>query len=170
MSLFRFSARNHPQQVAARGPLDEVDDRETDPVLFAMFVERFGEFTLDVAAAAHNTKCRRFFDRAADGLRQSWSGEHVWCNPPFSAIEPWVMKAWDESEQCPLIVMIVPANRTEQKWWQRHIEPHRDRACSKLAVEFLPGRPRFIKAGADGIGPNERPPFGVCLLIWRGAA
>ena len=21
--------------------------------------------------------------------------------------------------------------------------------------------------GADGIGPNERPPFGCCLLIWQ---
>jgi hypothetical protein len=25
---------------------------------------------------------------------------------------------------------------------------------------------RFIRAGALDVGPNERPPFGCCLLIW----
>lgn len=37
-------------------------------------------------------------------------------------------------------------------------------------MEFLPGRMRFIAPYADDIKPNERPPFGVCLLIFEGAA
>jgi hypothetical protein len=37
-----------------------------------------------------------------------------------------------------LIVMLLPANRTEQGWWQKHIEPFRDRAMSRLTTEFLP--------------------------------
>ncbi len=165
MSLFRFHGRNHPQQVAVRGVLHKVDDRETDPADFATFSERFGGFTLDVAAAAHNTKCDRYFDRASDGLRQSWAGERVWCNPPFSAIEPWVMKAWEEYKGCPIIVMIVPANRTEQGWWHRHVEPRRDQG-NGFRTQFLAGRLRFIRAGSESVGPNERPPFGVCFLIW----
>ena len=40
-------------------------------------------------------------------------------------------------------------------------------ALGDFLVEFLPGRMRFIAAGADDIGPNERPPFGCCLLIWE---
>lgn len=95
MSLAKMKARNHPAQVAARGAIDEVDDRATHPMDFAPLHERFG-FTVDVAAAAHNTKCERFYDRDTDGLAQSWANETVWCNPPFSDIAPWVRKAWAE--------------------------------------------------------------------------
>ena len=79
-------------------------------------------------------------------------------------------KAWDEAPTALGIVMLLPANRTEQKWWQTQVEPFRDRAGSGLRVEFLPGRMRFIKAGKLDVGPNERPPFGVCLLIWGGGS
>lgn len=170
MTLLGFKAQNHPQQTFPSGPLDGVDDRATHPIHFENFTERFGEFSIDVAAAAHNTKCQRFYDRAMDGLRQSWAGEHVWCNPPYSAIEPWVRKAWVEAPGTRGIVMLLPANRTEQKWWQTQVEPHRDRLGGGLRVEFLPGRMRFIKAGQLDVGPNERPPFGCCLLIWAGGA
>jgi hypothetical protein len=60
--------------------------------------------------------------------------------------------------------MLLPANRTEQGWWQRQVEPYRREGS--LAVEFLPGRLRFIKHGHDRVEPNQRPPFGCCLLIW----
>ena len=62
--------------------------------------------------------------------------------------------------------MLLPANRPEQPWWQTWVEPYRDRPGSPLTVRFLPGRLRFIKPGATEIKPNERPPFGCCLLIW----
>lgn len=163
-------ARNHPAQVARDGAVDEVDDRETHPLHFAMFEERYGPFTVDVAAAAHNTKCDRFYTREQDGLAQPWAGERVWCNPPFSRIEPWVRKAWAEHASTLGIAMLLPANRTEQKWWQRLVEPRRDRPGSALTVEFLPGRMRFLRPGETEIQPNSRPPFGCCLLVWRGAA
>jgi hypothetical protein len=103
-----------------------------------------------------------------DGLAQSWAGERVWCNPPYSSIEPWVEKAREEVNRpgtpAELVVMLLPANRTEQGWWQRHIEP--ERRSHTLDVEFLPGRMRFIAHDAEAIKPNERPPFGVCLVIW----
>lgn len=95
MSLVGFQAENHPQQVATSGADDAIDDRATEPSFFSDLDRRF-HFTLDVAAAAHNTKCERFFDRDTDGLAQSWSGERVWCNPPYSTIRPWVEKAWSE--------------------------------------------------------------------------
>lgn len=162
-----FVARNHPQQTGAHGANDEVDDRGTDPAFFAALSARFGGFTLDAAAAPHNAKCDRWYSRAEDGLAQPWASERVWINPPYSDCGAWVRKAWAESE-APLIVMLMPANRTEQGWWQDLIEPYRDRPASPLRVEFLRGRIRFIRAGADGIGPDERPPFGCCLLIWEG--
>lgn len=164
MSLVRFKAKNHPQQQALMGPIEEIDDRGTTLEMFSELHARF-RFTVDVAAAAHNTKCARYFDREADGLAQPWTGERVWCNPPYSDIRPWAIKAWTEA--CPIVVMLLPANRTEQSWWQELVEPYRDRPGSGLTVEFLPGRIRFIKAGSTSVGPNERPPFGVCLLIWQ---
>ncbi len=164
MSLVGFKAQNHPQQRAK----PEVDDRATSPEVFGPLHERF-RFTIDVAASAENAKLPRYYDLEANGLAQSWAGERVWCNPPYSSIEPWLEKAWVETERADLIVMLLPANRTEQGWWQRHVEPLRDRKIyqrSSLRVEFLPGRLRFIRVGQTEIGPNERPPFGCCLLIW----
>ncbi len=168
MTLTGFKAQNHPQQTGVRGALDEVDDRGTDPAFVAGLEERFGApFTLDVAAAAHNTKAPRYFTRADDGLAQSWAGERVWCNPPYSDLYSWVLKAWQEWEESRGIVMLLPANRPEQRWWQELVEPYRDREWSPLRVEFLPGRMRFSRPNAV-IGPKgDRPPFGCVLLIWE---
>ena len=168
MTLSGFKAQNHPQQTGVRGALDEVDDRGTDPAFVRSLEERFEKpFTLDVAAAAHNAKAPRYFTRADDGLAQSWAGEFVWCNPPYSDLYAWVAKAWDEYPDTRGIVMLLPANRPEQKWWQELVEPRRDRPRSPLAVEFLPGRMRFHRPNAV-IGPKgDRPPFGCVLLIWR---
>lgn len=162
--MMRFRSQNHPQQVARRGAALVVDDRTTPPELFDPLNARFG-FTIDVAASARNARCPRFYSIDDNGLDQDWAGEVVWCNPPYSDIRPWVLKAWLESNVA-TIVMLLPANRTEQSWWQDLVEHDRDRPGSPLRVEFLPRRQRFIQAGRSAIGPNERPPFGVCLLIW----
>jgi phage N-6-adenine-methyltransferase len=175
MSLVGFRAQNHPQQTRFRAAAkDEIDDRATTLEVFEPLNERF-RFTVDVAAAAHNTKLPRFYDRDEDGLQHGWGSERVWCNPPYSDIRPWVEKAWEEWDTWPpdapatadLIVMLLPANRTEQKWWQELVEPHLRAKRSDFHCEFLSGRMRFLRAGQTEIGPNERPPFGVCLLIWQ---
>ncbi len=167
MSLVGRPAEAHPQQTQNRrwDKTDAIDDRATHPIDFARFAERW-PFTIDVAAAAHNTKCERYYDRQSNGLAESWSGETVWCNPPYSDIAPWVRKAWAEHVDA-TVVMLLPANRTEQQWWQLYIEPYRDQPGSPLRVEFLPGRMRFLKPGQTAIGPNNRPPFGCVLAIWE---
>jgi phage N-6-adenine-methyltransferase len=172
VSLVNFKGRNHPQQTRKRGARPEVDERQTSPEVFGPLHERFG-FTIDAAALPRNAKLKRFWTPAEDALTRSWAGWRVWCNPPYSNIEPWVEKAHDEwvwtrsGHGGPeLIVMLVPANRTEQGWWQRQVEPHSRARRQDFRVEFLPGRLRFIAFDADEIKPNERPPFGCCLLIW----
>ena len=160
MSLVGFRARNHPQQKADAN----VDDRAITLEDFAPLHARFN-FTIDAAATAENARLARYWTVEDDAFQQDWSPERVWCNPPYSNIEPWVRKAWGEHYRgCPLIVMLVPANRTEQGWWQRKVEGYR--RAGLLTVEFLPGRMRFLRNGATDIKPNERPPFGCCLLIW----
>lgn len=163
MGLTRYSAKNHPQQVAVRGALNSIDDRET-PYEFFEQLDNIYRFTVDVAAAEHNTRVFRFYDHEANGLEQSWAGERVWCNPPFSDIPSWVRKAHNETT-ADVIVMLLPANRTEQKWWHEFVEPHRDRG-GRLTTQFIQGRLRFAEPG-EPVRPNNRPPFGVCLLIWK---
>lgn len=177
MSLAGFKASNHPQQTGRRGAVDAVDDRGTDQAFFDATAARLGGFTLDVAAAPHNTKCERFYTREDDGLNQPWWGR-VWCNPPYSDCGAWVRKAWAEwerSEPTGLrlpeyriehIAMLLPANRVEQAWWQDLVEPYRDRPDSPLHVEFLRGRMRFDRPGWTKPAKGDRPPFGCCLLIW----
>ena len=161
MSLVGFRAQNHEQQVLpVHGARSHVDDRGTTRKLDPLHA-RFG-FTVDVAAAPHNAKLPRFWTIEDDGLEQDWTGERVWCNPPYSAIAPWCEKAWRSNAE--LVVMLLPANRTEQRWWQDHINP--GRLDGRIRVEFLPGRLRFLKPHQKHIGPNERPPFGCCLVIW----
>ena len=168
MSLVRFKAQNHPQQAVK----PSVDDRATPPEVFGRLNFRF-RFTIDVAASAANAKCSRYYTVEDDGLAQPWHGERVWCNPPYSNIRPWVEKAWRERQHpdpnagnAHLIVMLLPANRTEQAWWQQLIEPHlRDRRPD-FRCEFIAGRIRFLMPGDTVAPPNSRPPFGCCLLIW----
>lgn len=185
MSLAGFKASNHPQQTGKRGAVDAVDDRGTDQAFFDGLEERFGSFTLDVAAAEHNAKCIDYYTRQDDGLRQPWyvgrADERIWCNPPYSDCGAWVRKAWDEwgpvepewyfdlakRKRPELIVMLLPANRVEQGWWQDHVEPFRDKPGSPLRVEFLRGRMRFDRPGWTKPAKGDRPPFGCCLLIWE---
>jgi len=163
--LVGYQANNHPQQVARRGAAAKVDDRAIHPDDFAPLHARF-RFTIDAAASAENARLPRFWTEQDDALSRSWAGERVWCNPPYSDIRPWVLKAHDEQANgAELIVMLLPANRTEQAWWQDEVEPFRDDDGS-FTVTFLRGRMRFIQAGRTDVGPNERPPFGCCLLIW----
>ncbi len=169
MSIAGFKSTNHPQQTAKRAAVDAVDDRGTDQGFFDAQSRRFGGlgFTLDVAAAPHNAKCERYYTREDDGLSQPWTGR-VWCNPPYSDCRAWVAKAWEswEEGECELIVMLLPANRVEQGWWQDLVEPFRDRTGQPLRVQFLPGRMRFDRPGWEKPAKGDRPPFGCCLLIW----
>ena len=183
MSLVGFKAKNHPQQVAKNGADDTVDDRGTLPEFIEEMEARFGRFDLDVAAAAHNAKAPRYYTLEDDGLSQPWVG-NVWCNPPYSDCGAWVSKAWDEWGRTPIldasgtrldrpsdglrrIVMLLPSNRVEQKWWHEHVEPYRDRPGSDLRVEFLKSRMRFDRPGWVPGPKGDRPPFGCCLLIWE---
>lgn len=165
--LAGFKSSNHPQQVAKRGSLEDTDDRRTLPEIFdPLNVEHL--FTLDVCASKLNAKLPRYFTREQNGLKQSWTDEIVWCNPPYSDIGSWVIKALaesnDELELPAKVVMLLPANRTEQRWWQDMIEPRRDRGFG-VTTRFMRGRPRF---GWPTEKPRpkkgDRPPFGLVVV------
>lgn len=184
-----FIAKNHPNQQKKRGADDDVDDRETPAGVFDPLHAEF-RFTLDVAAARHNTKCPRFYAKGPeetiftrqqaqfwqrnmaeqgalgfDGIAMPWAADEViWCNPPFSDIQPWVEKA--HGSAC-TVVMLLPANRTEQPWWQNYIEPFRDGPFGIPRTRFLGGRKSFLYQGeVIGNSTSKAPPFGVVVIVW----
>lgn len=162
--LAGFKARNHKQQVEKHGAREDVDDRRTLPEIFDPLNAKH-KFTLDAAANSDNAKCKKFFTLSEDGLSQSWKGETVWCNPPYSDIRPWVEKALSEVRSgCPKVVLLLPANRCEQKFWQTLIEPTRD-MDQGVSTSFLPGRPRFgwPESRARPV-KGDRPPFGLVVV------
>jgi phage N-6-adenine-methyltransferase len=176
--------------------LPEDDVRETPSELFESLHERF-DFTLDVCATHANAKCDAYFTECGEflkshisdepyvtappgvnGLTGSWVGNRAWCNPPFSDIVSWVLKAWDSGAE--LVVMLVPATRTEQPWWQDAVERLRDGKVppselpggwSSFTTEFLQGRTHFLKDGKPILDPKtgrrSSPKFGCVLLIWQ---
>lgn len=160
-----FVARNRPQQTALRGPILDVDDRRTPPDLLAeaRCLTAAPRFDVDVAATADNTVTGFFL---VDGLAEDWWG-NVWCNPPFSDVRRWVERAWSQWTSGNLhvdsITMLLPANLTEQGWWQDLIEPYRDR---EIAVHFLRGRRRFDRPRWEKPAKGDRPPFGICIVGW----
>ena len=164
-----FSPENHPQQVKARGAADRTDDRRTPAAIFDVLHAEHG-FTIDVAASAENAKLPRFFDRDSNGLAQSWTGEVVWCNPPYSDLASWVSKALYEVEHgCRKAVMLLPANRTEQRWWQDLIEPVRDRGLG-VTTRNLRGRPKFEGPCGPIVNPTQggaQPPFGCVTVVFE---
>lgn len=165
MSLATFKAKNHVQQVQKRGALNSIDERFTPNWLWEKLHAKH-RFTVDVAASVANSKTPRFYDLSSDGLKQSWANEVVWCNPPFSNLEGWVQKAMEEVffGDCKKVVMLLPANRTEQPFWQKNIEPIRDRGQG-VTVEFIARRIQFgTPENPDGKYKSS-PPFGCCLVI-----
>lgn len=132
----------------------KTDEWETPKDLFEK-LNRIFSFELDVAANEHNKKCDRFFSKEDDGLKQSWGGCKVWCNPPYGRqIAYWVKKSAEEIEKdCPLVVMLLPA-RTETRWYHDYIanNPH-------AITVFLKGRLRF-----NGVKCNA--PFPSMLVFF----
>lgn len=164
--LLGFNITNHPQQVGKRGASDSVDERITPDAIYGPLHTEFG-FNLDAAANCANRKCREYYDIGGNGLAHSWVDYRVWCNPPYSAIRPWIEKAWAEHRAgCPVIVMLLPANRTEQAWWQDLVEPFRDKT-EAFETRFIRRRFNFGLPDNPEGKFHSSPPFGCVLLIWR---
>ena len=75
-------------------------------------------FTIDVCASNKNHLLPRYYTEKEDGLKQDWTGEIVYCHPPFDGnIGRWVEKA--SKSKC-LTVMLLPAS-THTRYFHRYI-------------------------------------------------
>lgn len=91
-------------------------------------------------------------------MKQSWKGERVFINPPYSSSKEWVKKAYEENKADPYdttVVLVLPA-RTDTKYWQDYILPYATR------VLFIRGR---IKLG-NGTNKKNSAPFPSAIVVF----
>lgn len=106
----------------------------TPQQFFDMLDEEF-HFTLDPCSTDENAKCDKHYTIKQDGLKQSWIGETVFCNPPYGREMPkWIKKCHDESARA-AVVMLIPA-RTDTKAFHDYI-------YGKAEIRFIKGRLKF---------------------------
>lgn len=184
-------------------PMEAKDDiRGTPWELYNQINARY-HFDLDACATHENTKCPLYFTEQGmfsqpirsgiwtpepqnaqlqaheHGLTGSWKGRRVWCNPPYSDILSWLLKAWESEAN--LAYLLIPSTRTEQPFWQDWVEPYRDgrdvagEAPMLLTTEFIgpklyegPTRWRFVDENNAPIvgkdGKPQQPMFGLVGL------
>ena len=131
------------------------DDWGTPQDLFDALNEEFN-FTLDPCADNNNHKCAKYYTIEQDGLAQSWAGETVFCNPPYSRKTKtnagqiaWVQKCYKEATEGGIVVvMLIPA-RTDTIMFHDYI-------LGKAEIRFIKGRVNFE---IDGQKSKDPAPF-----------
>ena len=129
------------------------DQWATPQCLFDELNKEFN-FTLDPCADEYNHKCSKYFTKEEDGLSQDWSGETVFCNPPYGReTGKWVKKCYEESQKDnTLCVMLIPA-RTDTRWFHDYI-------YNKAEIRFIKGRLKFGNS-------NNSAPFPSMILVFK---
>ena len=134
------------------------DDWETPQWLFDELNKEFN-FTLDPCCTHETAKCTKHYTEQENGLAQDWSGETVFCNPPYSrgnkenpGQEAWIKKCHDEASGGAICVILLPA-RTDTKAFHAYI-------YHKAEIRFLKGRVKFVGAKASA-------PFPSMIVIFR---
>lgn len=65
---------------------------ETPQAFFDALNDEF-HFTLDPCSTDENAKCAKHYTRKDDGLSKDWTGETVYCNPPYGKdMSQWIAK------------------------------------------------------------------------------
>lgn len=131
----------------------QTDEWLTPPeIIAALTKDGCSPFDLDPCAPHQNPKwtgAADFYTASDDGLDMPWGGM-VWCNPPYSDVEPWMRRMAQHGDGIALVFA-----RCETRWWFEHVWPH------AIAYLFLEGRLTFYrpdgtpsKAGHNAGGPS----------------
>ena len=111
-------------------------------------------FTLDPCSTSENAKCAKYFTVEDDGLKQDWSNDVVFMNPPYGReIKHWIKKAYEESLNGATVVCLIPS-RTDTTYWHDYIF---DKAYD---IRFVRGRLKF------GDSKNSAP-FPSAVIIYK---
>lgn len=119
-------------------------DWSTPKGTFDMLDYEFG-FTLDPCCTKETAKCSTFFTKEEDGLKQSWQGHIVFCNPPFGKdMSKWIKKGYDEWKQGNCTVVFLIPVRTDTAYFHDYL-------YGRAKLRFFRGRLKF--GGSDNSAP-----------------
>ncbi len=112
-------------------------------------------FTIDVCASKDNAKCKKYYSKKQNGLKQKWEGV-CWCNPPYSrgVIGQWMKKAYESSLEGATVVCLV-TSATDTRWWHDY--------AMKGEIWFIKGRVKFVMNG-ESDKPSNLP---SAIVIFR---
>lgn len=91
------------------------------------------------------------FRSVQNNLDEEW-GERNFINPPYSQIEKWVKKAFQEYQKGRLCVMLIPS-RTDTRWWHDYV-------MKASEIRFVKGRLRFS-------GAKHNAPFPSAIIVFK---
>lgn len=132
------------------------DNWETPQYFYDLLDNEF-HFTLDPCASHLNHKCVNYFTKEDNGLKQSWKGHKVFCNPPYSDKDKWIKKAfWEGANRDTLVVLLIPT-ASDTKIWHKYIMKAKE-------IRFIKGRIKFELDGESQGSPN----FASSLIIFEG--
>jgi phage N-6-adenine-methyltransferase len=132
------------------GIFGQGDQERATPMHIFNHYDRQFHFVLDVAATAENAKCKEFFTKHQDGLRQRWHG-NVWMNPPYNNIGPWCTKAWEYAATGEGTVVALLPIWTGTAWYQ------------KCAIH---GHVRLLTRRITFVGSKSSAPFDCMIVVW----
>ncbi|QHR65257.1 DNA methyltransferase [Escherichia phage aaroes] len=85
--------------------------------LVAWMESEYGDYDIDAAASKENAVCEKFYSKETNCLKRWWgSNKHIWLNPPYSNITPFVKKAIEQMEHNNQIDMLLPCD-TSTGWF-----------------------------------------------------
>lgn len=134
-------------------------------------LDREFHFNLDPAANIYggkcNAKCKNFLTPIEDGLKQSWGGYCVFCNPPYGReIGKWVKKGYEESQKPGTTVVMLIPDRTDTSYFHDYIFNGK-----ATEVRFIRGRLTFTdeegNPALDAKGKPTAAPFPCAVVVWR---
>lgn len=97
---------------------DVVRDLWSTPSELVSWMEsEFGDYDIDAAASKENAVCEKFYSKETNCLKRWWgSNKHIWLNPPYSNITPFVKKAIEQMEHNNQIDILLPCD-TSTGWF-----------------------------------------------------
>lgn len=137
------------------------DEWRTPKQLFDKLNEEF-KFTADLCATAENKKCAHYCQDYLNSGKLDDNFSRCFMNPPYSRVKPFIEKAWKDSEER-LIVLLLKCDPSTS-WFSIFWDYEKNEAKKGCEIRFFPKRIKFEKPiGYEG--PVTSPAFPNVLVI-----
>lgn len=150
------------QENSSTTPIIYKDSWKTPKPVYHYFDKSY-HFLADVAASKENALHKNFYTKEDNSLIVPWHifrtnpYYYVWCNPPYSDVAPWVIKAAHEQRFGTGTVMLLP-NQTSAAWFKNGLA-----SCNEFLI-VTNGR---ISFGSPINEPSSTPRLGSIFFIWH---